>query len=190
MGNKIVTFSEQQLHNYQDCTFFNEKEILRVFEKFRNIRPDLVPKKMKQYDTVNIRISVEDIVHKLPELQENPFNRRICEVFSRDGNGNLSFEDFLELLSVFCEHAPRDIKVYYAFRIYDFDGDNHIGPEDINEALNLLTRQELFAEERQQIAEKVMEEADVDGDGKLSFMEFEHVVTRAPEFLSTFHIRI
>lgn len=43
---------------------------------------------------------------------------RICEVFSRDGKGNLSFEDFLELLSVFSEQAPRDIKVFYAFRIY------------------------------------------------------------------------
>lgn len=45
-------------------------------------------------------------------------------------------------------------------------------------------------EEHQQIIDKVIEEADVDGDGKLSFMEFEHVITRAPEFLSTFHIRI
>ncbi|KAK9889871.1 hypothetical protein WA026_008673 [Henosepilachna vigintioctopunctata] len=190
MGNKIVTFSEQQLHNYQDCTFFNRKEILRVYKKFRNIRPDLVPKRMRHNEPVTIKIPLEDTIQKLPELQENPFRKRICEVFSRDGNGNLSFEDFLELLSVFCEHAPRDIKVYYAFRIYDFDKDHHIGPEDIDEALKLLTRQDLTAEERQQIAEKVMEEADVDGDGKLSFMEFEHVVTRAPEFLSTFHIRI
>lgn len=39
-------------------------------------------------------------------------------MFSRDGKGNLSFEDFLDLLSVFSEQAPRDIKVYYAFRIY------------------------------------------------------------------------
>lgn len=56
--------------------------------------------------------------------------------------------------------------------------------------MKLLTRQELNSEEMQQIVEKVIEEADVDGDGKLSFMEFEHVITRAPDFLSTFHIRI
>lgn len=74
--------------------------------------------------------------------------------------------------------------------LIDFDGDQHIGPEDLDQALRLLTRQELTPEEMQQIAEKVIEEADVDGDGKLSYMEFEHVITRAPEFLSTFHIRI
>lgn len=40
------------------------------------------------------------------------------EAFSRDGQGNLSFEDFLDALSVFSEQAPRDIKVFYAFKIY------------------------------------------------------------------------
>jgi hypothetical protein len=51
-------------------------------------------------------------------VQENPFKQRICQVFSRDGKGNLTFEDFLDLLSVFSEQAPRDIKVFYAFKIY------------------------------------------------------------------------
>lgn len=50
--------------------------------------------------------------------QENPFKERICQVFSKEGNGSLSFEDFLDLLSVFSEQAPRQIKVFYAFKIY------------------------------------------------------------------------
>lgn len=29
MGNKIATFTEEQLEDYQDCTFFTRKEILR-----------------------------------------------------------------------------------------------------------------------------------------------------------------
>ncbi|KAJ8949112.1 hypothetical protein NQ318_012860 [Aromia moschata] len=159
-------------------------------KRFREVRPDLVPKQMKQNQEVHIRIPIDDTIEKLPELRVNPFKKRICEVFSRDGKGNLSFEDFLDLLSVFSEQAPRDIKVFYAFRIYDFDGDQHIGPEDLDQAVLLLTGQthELTPEDRQQIVEKVIEEADVDGDGKLSYMEFEHVITRAPDFLSTFHI--
>ncbi|ENN74349.1 hypothetical protein D910_01997 [Dendroctonus ponderosae] len=138
MGNKLITFTDQQLVNYQ----------------------------------------------------ENPFKQRIFKVFSRDSRGNLTFEDFLDMLSVFSEAAPRDIKVFYAFRIYDFDNDQFVGPADIDTALTLLTKQELTVEERQQITEKVIEESDVDGDGKLSYIEFEHCITRAPEFLSTFHIRI
>jgi len=56
--------------------------------------------------------------------------------------------------------------------------------------LRLLTRNALTPEEVAQVCEMVIEESDIDGDGKLSFVEFEHVITRAPEFLSTFHIRI
>ena len=36
-------------------------------------------------------------------LQENPFRRRICEVFSPDGDGSLTFDDFLNMMSVLSE---------------------------------------------------------------------------------------
>lgn len=72
----------------------------------------------------------------------------------------------------------------------DFDQDGFIGRADLLSCLTTMTKNELSPEEHQQIADKVMEEADVDGDGKLSFLEFEHVILRAPDFLSTFHIRI
>lgn len=50
--------------------------------------------------------------------QENPFCERICQVFSEDGTGALSFEDFLDLFSVLSEVAPRELKTVYAFKIY------------------------------------------------------------------------
>lgn len=72
----------------------------------------------------------------------------------------------------------------------DFDDDNHIGPTDLEQVVKLLTRGQLTTEEMAQVCEKVIEEGDVDGDGKLSYMEFEHVILRAPDFLGTFHIRV
>ena len=48
----------------------------------------------------------------------NPFNDRICEVFSSSGDGDMTFEDFLDMMSVFSENAPKNVKVEYAFRIY------------------------------------------------------------------------
>jgi Ca2+-binding EF-hand superfamily protein len=51
-------------------------------------------------------------------LQENPFCERICQVFSEDGSGDMNFDDFLDMFSVFSEAAPRDIKCIYAFKIY------------------------------------------------------------------------
>ena len=48
------------------------------------------------------------------------------QVFSEDGSGDMSFEDFLDMMSVFSEGATRDVKASYAFRIYDFDDDGYI----------------------------------------------------------------
>lgn len=117
MGNKVVTFTDQQLEDYQDCTFFTRKDILRVHKRFRETSPELVPEVMTEGQATSIQVPRERI-EKMPELVENPFKGRICEAFSRQGDGNLTFEDFLDLLSVFSEQAPRDIKVFYAFKIY------------------------------------------------------------------------
>ncbi|KAF6216884.1 hypothetical protein GE061_001234 [Apolygus lucorum] len=164
MGNKLVIFTEEQLEAYQDCTFFTRKEILRVQKRFRSICSGSVPKSMTRDEASTITVPFANI-EKLPELKENPFRARICEIFSRDGSGNLTFEDFLDMFSIFSEQATRDTKVFYAFKIYDFDNDNHIGCDDICTALRLLTHSELTLEEMNQVYEKAMEEGDVDGDG-------------------------
>ena len=39
-------------------------------------------------------------------------------MFSEDGSGDMSFDDFLDMFSVFSESAPRSVKANYAFRIY------------------------------------------------------------------------
>uniref|UniRef100_W5M6T5 Calcium and integrin binding family member 3 n=2 Tax=Neopterygii TaxID=41665 RepID=W5M6T5_LEPOC len=54
----------------------------------------------------------------MPELKDNPFRQRIAEVFSEDGEGNMTLDDFLDMFSVLSEMAPRDLKAYYAFKIY------------------------------------------------------------------------
>lgn len=55
-------------------------------------------------------------------LQENPFKERIVEAFSEDGEGNLTFNDFVDMFSVLCESAPRELKANYAFKIYGKEG--------------------------------------------------------------------
>lgn len=55
-------------------------------------------------------------------FQENPFKERIVEAFSEDGEGNLTFNDFVDMFSVLCESAPRELKANYAFKIYGKEG--------------------------------------------------------------------
>ena len=59
-------------------------------------------------------------------------------MFSTDGEG-LNFEDFLDMFSVLSDNAPLHLKAAYAFRIYDFNGDNIICTDDIKETVKALT---------------------------------------------------
>ena len=52
----------------------------------------------------------------MPELRVNPFRDRICKVFSEKGDGNLTFEDFLDMMSVFSENAPKHVKVSVSYK--------------------------------------------------------------------------
>ncbi|KAI5092712.1 calcium and integrin-binding family member 3 [Silurus meridionalis] len=188
MGNKQTIFTQQQLDAYQDCTFFTRKEILshkglikvRLFYRYRDLAPQLVP---LDYTTQpDVRLPYE-LIGSMPELKDNPFRQRIAEVFSEDGEGNMTLDDFLDMFSVLSEMAPRDLKAYYAFKIYDFNNDDFICQSDLEKTLNKLTRNELTEDEVRMVCEKVLNEADMDNDGRLSLEDFQHMITRAPDFL-------
>ena len=134
MGQRQSVFQDEQIEQYSECTFFTRKDILRLYKRFSHLNPVKINSRIADVWT---RLSFEE-VQMIPELRVNPFRDRICEVFSTDGYG-LNFEDFLDLFSVFSERAPWDLKATYAFRIFDFNRDNAICKNDIEQVLLCLT---------------------------------------------------
>ncbi|KAK3602600.1 hypothetical protein CHS0354_034327 [Potamilus streckersoni] len=184
MGGTQSIFTEQELDDYQELTYFTKKEILHVHKRFVELEQGKAKEK-------NAKIPIERIKDDLPELKVNPFKDRICKVFSSSDDGTMSFEDFLDMMSVFSENAPKSVKVEYAFRIYDFDEDDVISSRDLQEVVNRLTGdQHLSDEDMQQLIDNIFEEADLDDDDSLSFAEFEHVISKAPDFMNSFRIRL
>lgn len=108
--------------------------------------------------------------------------------------------------------APWDLKAAYAFRLYDFNGDAHLCKSDLEETLIYITGTVLYAslmicqycmymlidmmyvddgleaEELQTIVDLVFKEVDIDQDEKISYAEFEHIISRAPDFINLFRI--
>ncbi|GIY29945.1 calcium and integrin-binding family member 3 [Caerostris extrusa] len=125
----------------QDNTLLSLSPFWSVFKRYRELTRNAFPghdRRRSSYCDGSLGQS-----GKMPELKENPFRQRICKVFSNDGSGNLTFDDFLDMFSVFSEQAPRNVKQVYAFKIYDYDGDQFIGPKDLEQAVTALTRAEL-----------------------------------------------
>lgn len=65
----------------------------------------------------------------------------------------------------------------------DFNNDDFICKSDLEKTLNKLTRNELTEDEVRMVCEKVLDEADMDNDGRLSLEDFQHMIVRAPDFL-------
>uniref|UniRef100_F6U158 Calcium and integrin-binding family member 2 n=1 Tax=Monodelphis domestica TaxID=13616 RepID=F6U158_MONDO len=182
MGNKQTIFTDEQLDNYQDCSFFNRNDILKLHARYYELAPNIVPMDYRKNPIVTVPMSV---IIQMPEFKENPFKERIVASFSEDGEGNLTFNDFVDMFSVLCESAPRELKASYAFKIYDFNNDNFICKSDLELTLARLTKSELEEEEVVLVCDKVIEEADLDGDGKLSYADFEDMIAKSPDFLSS-----
>lgn len=184
MGSSQSVFTEQDLDDYQELTYFTKKEILHVFKRFQQLDKERVT------DDKNAKLPKE-MVMELPELRVNPFRDRIVDVFSSGNDGDMTFEDFLDMMSVFSDGAPKNVKVEYAFRIYDFDGDDVISIDDLTEVINRLTGdQQLSSSDLDQLIKNIFVEADLDEDDNLSFAEFEHVISKAPDFINSFRIRL
>lgn len=68
--------------------------------------------------------------------------------------------------------------------IVDFNEDDYICENDLKKVIQRLCGdQRLSNENMQALIEKIFEEADLDEDNQLSFAEFEHVISKAPDFV-------
>ncbi|KJE91220.1 DNA-dependent protein kinase catalytic subunit-interacting protein 2 [Capsaspora owczarzaki ATCC 30864] len=174
MGQTQSYFTEEQLLEYEDCTYFTRHEIIKIYEHFMTLCKTEPGQLTKQE------------VKTLPEVAVNPFKDRIIDIFSDDGT--MSFEDYLDMLSVFSDQATKDVKASIAFRIYDMDGDGFLGYQDLYDTIERMCfrakekGEQLQTQEIASIARQILAETDMDSDDKLSYVEFEHIISRAPDF--------
>lgn len=65
----------------------------------------------------------------------------------------------------------------------DFDGDDMLGIGDLRQVVDRLTApQRLNETDMQQVLQYILDEADLDDDGALSFAEFEHIIEKSSDF--------
>ena len=95
-----------------------------------------------------------------------------------DGSGgtDLSFRDFVNVLSPFAPGASGEEKVRLAFAVYDFDEDGVLGESDLTELMRTLLPEETEPELIEHVVRETLYEADMDGDGALNFGEFVETV--------------
>lgn len=112
----------------------------------------------------------------IPGIASNPLATRLMDVFDEDGSGTIDFQEFITGLSAFSGKTSKIDKLKFAFKIYDIDRDGYIGNGELFIVMKMMVGKNLQDEELQQIVDKTMMEADLNGDGRLDFDEFKNAV--------------
>ncbi|KAB0393060.1 hypothetical protein E2I00_011440 [Balaenoptera physalus] len=63
-------------------------------------------------------------------------------------------------------------KLRFAFQLYDLDRDGKISRQEMLQVLRLMVGVQVTEEQLESIADRTVQEADEDGDGAVSFLEF------------------
>jgi len=203
-------FSKDDLQEYEACTNLTKNEVLEIWKIFDNVNKDenAAARELdaNKEDARNKRLNKEE-VGSVEQLANNPFTPRLVDIFSERGDECLTFDEFLDLFSVFSSRAPKEEKIKVAFRMYDFDDNGFIDPVDLEMVIETMLkladdddRERLSEEERICIIQKVITEGDpsvTEEDqqkhgwqnvGQISCHEFERIMQRVPDFESKFYL--
>jgi len=101
---------------------------------------------------------------------------RMIAIFDEDGGGDVDFQEFVSGLSAFSSKGNKEQKLRFAFKVYDIDRDGYISNGELFIVLKMMVGNNLKDQQLQQIVDKTIMEADLDGDGKISFEEFATMV--------------
>ncbi|XP_071352725.1 calcineurin B homologous protein 2 [Trachinotus anak] len=155
-------------------TGFSAAHLLRLYERFQFLDRDQTGK-----------LRPEDF-GALRELAMNPIGDRIIGAFFSPGQETVDFPSFVRILAHFrptdsnrTREGPqqepansRTRKLKFAFQLYDQDRDGKISRAELLQVLRAMLGLQVTEEQLQSIAERAIQEADLDKDDAISFDEF------------------
>ncbi|XP_026853606.1 calcineurin B homologous protein 2 isoform X1 [Electrophorus electricus] len=122
----------------------------------------------------------------IKELAMNPISDRIIGAFFSSGQEVLDFPSFVRILAHFRpvdKNRPKDPnspehinsrsnKLKFIFQLYDQDKDGKISRQELLQVLRTMLEKQVTEEQLESIADRTIQEADLDRDDAISFDEF------------------
>ncbi|KAK1268154.1 Calcineurin B-like protein 1 [Acorus gramineus] len=144
MGSAYSMLTQYDIEEVQDyCGFlFSQQEIVSLYQRFCQL-----DKNSKGFISADEFLSV-------PEFAMNPLSQRLLKM--TDG---LNFKDFVAFLSAFSPQASLQQKIEFIFKVYDKDNKGKVTYNDILLVLQDLTGSFMSEKQREQVLDRVLEEA-------------------------------
>ncbi|XP_076804310.1 hippocalcin-like protein 1 [Clavelina lepadiformis] len=161
MGQTNGTLKPKAVEDLMRMTDFNDKELNQWYQEF-------------QKDAPKGHLSKSEFVkmfrNLFPESDPSQFADHVFRTFDVNKDGVLNFREFIIGLSLTLK-GTFDEKLFWAFKIYDVDGNGFISQSELNEiiaAMLALCRTKFPA----MLAEELILTLDKNNDGQVSWAEF------------------
>ena len=133
------------------------KEAFDMFDKDKDCKID-----HKEFTNVmkalGYNLSEKEITHLIGENDH-------------DYDGKLKYEEVLNMINSRSKEIDTEDELIEAFKIFDKEGKGYIGTDEIKHLL-LMIGESMTVEE----IEEIITQADMDGDGKVSYLDFANLM--------------
>uniref|UniRef100_A0A6S8C5R6 Uncharacterized protein n=2 Tax=Aureoumbra lagunensis TaxID=44058 RepID=A0A6S8C5R6_9STRA len=161
-----------------------KKSALDDFARDCNLKPESIKKSYKRFQaTDKDKSGMIDYTEfcEILQVDPSPQGERLFQLFDYDRSGQIDVREFMIALSNFTG-ATKDDKLKFAFMIFDEDGNGVITKGELTRILRANHMASSDAEVARK-AETIMQQADKDGDGVVTFDEFVIVSKKFPNIL-------
>ena len=121
-------------------------------------------------------ITTKELGKVMRSLGQDPSDIQLQDMINEvdiDGSGTIEFAEFLALITRKTEESEAEDELREIFRVFDEDGDGYISAVELKHVMRNLGEKL-----RDEDVKKMIEEADMDGDGKLNYEEFAKMMLR------------
>ncbi|KER20383.1 hypothetical protein CRM22_003156 [Opisthorchis felineus] len=162
------TLDQAEVEEIAQETGFSSKQIYRLYNRFAAL------------DKTNVGYLRRHDFLLIPELAINPLGDRIVNEFFKGSQEELNFREFMRKLARFrkvkpsqsTEYNSREAKLRFLFGMYDLDMDNMISRNELLGMLQMMVGANVTVEQINNIGDRTLAEADLDGDGYISYEDF------------------
>jgi serine/threonine-protein phosphatase 2B regulatory subunit len=127
-------------------------------------------------------------------LRSDGFSQRIFAAFDLDGSHEIDFEEFVLGLHALSPRATPREKARFCFSVFDIDGNGVIDRSELEKvmmySLSENTSVRLTEQQLKNIIDRTYRRVDMNGDGVISFEEFQSEAEKNPTILACVSINM
>lgn len=192
MGNKAgkVALKPKDLAKLSTSSGFEPDHVKMLYAQFLSLKG------------LDEAASVADLTITLPEFQtalgykgkeSSIFVDRIFNLFDENGDGAITFEEFLHGIGVLTPSAAPEVKLKFTFQIYDADKKGGISKEDLRTMLSATLAEaglSLTSAQLERMVGDTFTAFDLDRDGYINFAEYRNMCTLQPNVLKPLTLNV